>query len=63
MQCLAVSIIDDLLFEGNETFTIELTTLDENVELGDNITTVTIISEDGKTMTLICVETVLVRGH
>ena len=47
MQCINVSIIDDALLEGNETFIIELMASDVDVLTPANITIVTITSVDG----------------
>ena len=45
LQCINVAIIDDLLVEPNETFTVTLTS-NSVVELGDNLTTITITDND-----------------
>ena len=47
MQCADITITDDALFEGDETFTvtIDVTTLD--VTEGNTMTTVTITENDG----------------
>ena len=42
MQCINVAIIDDSLVEPNETFTVTLTVSNSVVELGNNLTTITI---------------------
>ena len=53
-RCVNVSIIDDGAFEDDETFTVTLTTSDPDVILG-NMTTVTIIKNDGTiTIMLFC---------
>ena len=46
MQCINVAIIDDSLVESNETFTVTLTTSNSVVELGENLTTITITDTD-----------------
>ena len=46
MQCIDVTIFDDLLVESNETFTVILTTSNSVVELGNNLTTITITDTD-----------------
>ena len=49
MQCLDVAIYGDSLFEGNETFTVTLTLNQPSytVVLGNNMTTITILDNDG----------------
>ena len=47
MRCSVISIIDDDALEGNQTFRVTLSTLDPNVMLGNSITTVTIMDNDG----------------
>ena len=46
MQCINVAIFDDSLVESNETFTVTLTTSNSVVELGENLTTITITDTD-----------------
>ena len=46
IQCLNVTIFDDSLVESNETFTVTLTTSNSVVELGNNLTTITITDTD-----------------
>ena len=48
MKCVDVSITDDNMLESNETFILELTSTDLSVLTNDNITVITITSEDGK---------------
>ena len=48
MQCINVTIIDDSLVESNETFTVTLITSNSVVELGNNLTTITITDTDSK---------------
>ncbi len=51
-QCLDVNITDDTaLMEGEETFTVTLTTPETYVMLGNNETEVTISDNDGKILT------------
>ena len=46
-QCLDVTITEDTVLEGAETFTVTLTTADTVVMLGNNEITVTIIDNEG----------------
>ncbi len=48
-QCTDVNITDDSYFEGDETFTVTLTllTTDQGVTTGNDMTTVTIIDDEG----------------
>ena len=46
-QCLDVSIDDDTALEGEETFTVTLTTSETYVMLGNDQTEVTISDNDG----------------
>ena len=46
MQCLNVTIIDASLVESNETFNVILITSNSVVELGNNLTTITITDTD-----------------
>ena len=46
MQCINVTIIDDSLVEPNETFAVTLTTSNSDMELGENLTTITITDTD-----------------
>ena len=46
MQCINVDIIDDMVVETNEIFTVTLTTSSSVVALGNNVTKVTIIDTD-----------------
>jgi len=45
--CTNISIIDDNALESNQTFTVTLTTSDPDVILGSNVTTITIVDNDG----------------
>ena len=44
-QCLDVTIINDDIFEGDETFTVGLTVATSDVMMGINRTTVTITNK------------------
>ena len=46
LECVSISITDDALLEGNQTFTVTLTTSDPDVLLGNNVTVVTIEDND-----------------
>ena len=46
-SCSGITIVDDAVLEGNQTFTVRLITLDPDVMLGNSITTVTIVDNDG----------------
>ena len=48
MQCIDVSITDDSAVEGDETFTVALTTSSAIVTLGNALTTITITNTDGE---------------
>ena len=48
IRCINVSIIDDLVFEESETFTVTVTTTSPRVTLGNNYTTVTITDNEGQ---------------
>jgi hypothetical protein len=47
-RCVNIPILDDGALEGNETFTLTLTTSDPDVMLGNNVTTITIIDNEGR---------------
>ena len=49
MQCMDVALYGDSLFEGDETFTVTLTLNQPSytVVLGNNMTTITILDNDG----------------
>ncbi len=47
-RCVDISILDDGALEGNQTFTVTLTTSDPDVMLGTNVTTITITDNDGQ---------------
>ncbi len=42
-----ISILDDDALEGNQTFTLTLTTADLEVILGNQTTVITILDDDG----------------
>jgi hypothetical protein len=46
MQCVSVTITDNSVVEGDETFTVSLTT-SSTVALGNAMTTITIMDMDG----------------
>ena len=48
MQCIDVDIIDDIIVETIETFTVTLTTASSVVALGNNVTRVTITDTDSE---------------
>ena len=48
MQCIDVTIMDDSEMEGDETFTVALTTSSPVVTLGNAVTTITITDNDGE---------------
>jgi hypothetical protein len=47
-RCMDIPIVDDGALEGNETFTLTLTTSDPDVMLGNDVTTITIIDDEGR---------------
>jgi hypothetical protein len=47
IECVDIFIVDDGALERNETFTLILTTSDPDVMLGNNVTTITIIDNEG----------------
>ncbi len=48
VRCAVIYIPEDNALEGNQTFTMTLTTPDPNVLLGTDLTIVTIADNDGK---------------
>ena len=48
IECVAITIINDAELEGDETFTVLLTTQDPDITLGNNITTINIIDDEGE---------------
>lgn len=51
-RCINVTIIDDLLLENDESFTLLLTSADSAVSVSQNMTTVTILDDDSVTLAL-----------
>ena len=47
IQCIEVTIADDMALEANETFEIQLSTSDLSVILGNNETNILITDNDG----------------
>ena len=47
-RCINISILEDISYEVNETFTLMLTTPDPNVTIGNSETTITITDTDCK---------------
>ena len=47
MQCVNISITDDDEFEGNETFTVTLTTTNPQVTVGNTETAIIITDNEG----------------
>jgi hypothetical protein len=45
-RCVIIPILDDDAPEGEQTFTLTLTTSDPDVMLGNNVTTITIIDDE-----------------
>lgn len=52
MECLNVTIIEDTLLEGDETFTVslELLTIGKGVQLGNSVVVVSIVDNEGKSI-------------
>ena len=48
LECVSISITDDALLEGNQTFTVTLSTSDPDVLLGNNVTVITIKDTEGE---------------
>ena len=46
-RCVSINITDDAALEGNQTFTVTLTTSDPDVLLGNDMTVITIEDNDG----------------
>ena len=46
MQCIDVDIIDDMVVETNETFTVTLTTSNQYIRIGNNMATVDITNAE-----------------
>ena len=49
-MCVTVDIVDDIVVETNQSFTLELSSLTPTVtvSIGGDVATVTILDEDGK---------------
>ena len=47
-QCFTITLVDDLLLEGDENFSVDLTVNTAGVIEGNTITTVIIIDDEGK---------------
>ena len=47
MRCTNITIDDDTLIEGDETFTVDLTVTTPDVMMGNAMTTVTITDDEG----------------
>ena len=47
-QCIDVSIMEDTVFEGDETFTVTLSSTNPRVMLENDETTVTITDDEGQ---------------
>ena len=45
-RCVNITILDDAALEGNQTFTLTLSTSDPDVVLGNNVTVITIEDND-----------------
>ena len=54
LGCVDIAIEDDSALEGNQTFTVTLTTSDPDVLLENNITDITIIDNDSKLRYFTC---------
>ena len=46
-RCVNITILEDSVFHGNQTFTVNLTALDPNVLLETSATVITIVEDDG----------------
>jgi hypothetical protein len=47
-RCVGISILDDDVLEGEQTFVLTLTTSDPDVMIRNNVTTITIIDNEGR---------------
>jgi hypothetical protein len=47
-RCVVIPILNDDALEGEQTFTLTLTTSDPDVMLVNNVTTITIIDNEGR---------------
>lgn len=48
VQNIAISLVQDTLIEGDEVFSVILSTTNSNVQISDGVTTVTILDDDGE---------------
>ena len=48
-KCVNITILEDNALEGNQTFTIALTTIDSGIIIGRAATTIIIMDNDGQT--------------
>lgn len=46
-RCVDITLLPEDPLEGDQTFTVMLTTSDPDVMLGTSVTTITIINDDG----------------
>ena len=60
-DCTDISIINDVVFEQDEVFTVQLSTDDEQIMLSPRSASVTIQDNDGKNYTLLTI--CLVSNH
>ena len=47
VQCANITIMDDSVYEPDETFTVRLTAVTSRVETGNTETTITITDDEG----------------
>ncbi len=47
VRCVDISLLEDIALEGNQTFSVTLSTSDPDVMLGNDIITITITDNDG----------------
>ena len=52
LQCSSISIVDDTILENDEVFSVQLSTLDQDVNLTPSTATVTIEDNDSECHTL-----------
>ena len=48
VQNIVMSLVQDTLIEGDEVFSVVLSTTNSNVQINDAVTTVTILDDDSK---------------
>ena len=51
-QCSSISIVDDTILENDEVFSVQLSTLDPDVNLTPSTATVTVENDDSECPTL-----------